>query len=56
MKADAFNFKVGPLRTEINGTQHIPISHVCSSEERKSKGIIADENLLQVYSTEKSES
>ena len=28
MRADAFNLQVDPVRTEITGTQHIPISHI----------------------------
>ena len=40
----------------MTGTQHIPISQVCSSDESESKVIIADENLLQVCSTDRSES
>ena len=56
MRADAFNLHVVPVRTEMTGTQNIPISHVCDLEERESKGIIADENLSQVFSIDKSES
>ena len=56
MRADAFNFHVEPVRTEMTGTQHINISHVCSSEGRESKGIIADEKLSQFCCTDKSES
>ena len=52
MRADAFNFHVEPVRTEMTGTQQIPISHVCDSDERKSKGIIVEKNLLQVCYTD----
>ena len=45
MKYDAFNFHFDPIRTEITSTQHIPISHVFDSDERKSKGIVTDKNL-----------
>ena len=41
-RAHAVNYHVDPVRTKTTGTQHIPISHVCSLDERKSKGIIAD--------------
>ena len=56
MRADAFNFHVDAVRTEMPGTQHIPILHVYSSDESESKRIIAEENLSQVCSTENSES
>ena len=55
MRDYAFNFNVEPVRTEITGTQQVQISHVCDSDESKSKGIIADETLLQVCSTDNSE-
>ena len=35
MKAYSFNFHVDPVRSEINGTQHIMILHVCSLEKRE---------------------
>ena len=35
IRADALNSHVYSLRTEITGTKHIPISHVCSMEECK---------------------
>ena len=56
MRYDTFNLHIDPVRTEITGTQQIPISHVCDSDERKSKGIIVDKTILQVCSTEESES
>ena len=40
----------------MTDTQHIPISHVCDSDKRKSKGIIVDKNLLKVCSTDESKS
>ena len=51
VRSDAFNLHVDPVRTEINDTQNIHISHICSLDEIKSKGIIADKNLSQVFST-----
>ena len=54
--SDAFNFHVEPVKTEETGMQHIPISHVCSSDKSKSKGIIVDEKLSQVCFTDASES
>ena len=37
MRADYFNFYVDPIRTEINVTQQIPISHGCDSDKSESK-------------------
>ena len=54
MRADSLNFHVDPLRTVMTGTQHITISHVCSYDDIESKGIIADEKLLQVCSSDES--
>ena len=45
---DALNSHIDPVRTEITGMKQIPISHVCSSDESKPKGIIPDEKLSQV--------
>ena len=50
MRADSFNSKVDPVRTEMTGMQQVPIWHVCNLDESKSKGIIVDKNLLQVFS------
>ena len=55
IRADAFNLNVDPVRTEITGTQQIPISHVCDLGESESNEILADENFPQVCSTDKSE-
>ena len=44
--SDTFDYHIDPVRTEMTSIQHIPISQVCSSEERESKGIIADKNLF----------
>ena len=56
VRADAFNLNVDPVRTKMTGTKQIPISHVFNLDKSKSKGIIADKNLLQVCSTDESES
>ena len=56
MTADSFNFQVDLVRTEITGMQHIPILHICSSDNSKSEGIITDKNLSQVYCTDDIES
>ena len=49
----AFNLHINPVRTEMTDTQQIPISHVFSSDESQPEGIIAEEKLLQVCSTDK---
>ena len=59
------NSHVDPVRMQMTITQKInisemniqkiPNSHVCSSDESESKGIIADKNLLQVCYTHRSE-
>ena len=36
--------------------KHIPISHVCSTDDSKSKEFLADKNLSQVCSMENDES
>ena len=56
IRADAFNSNIDPARTEITGSQQIPISHVCDSNDSKSKRVIVDKNVLQVCSTDESES
>ena len=56
MRADAFNLDIDPVRTKMIGTQQIMISHDCDLEKSESKGILADENLLQVCSADKSKS
>ena len=56
MICDSFNLHVYVVRTEINGTQHIPISRVFDLDEIKSKWIIALKNLSQVFSIDGSES
>ena len=35
MRADALNFHVDPVKTEMDAIQKIMISHVCDSEESK---------------------
>ena len=54
MRADVFNSHVDPVRTEFIGMQQIIILPVCDSYERKLKGILADEQLLQVCNTNES--
>ena len=49
------NSHVDSIRTQLTSTQHIPNSQVCSLDEIKSKGIIADKNLLKVCSADDNE-
>ena len=56
IRVDVFNSHIEPVRTKITGTQKIPISHVCDSNDSESKRIIVDENLLKVCSTDEKES
>ena len=51
MRADVLNFQVYPVRTEMTGTQQIPISHVFYTDESESKEFLVDETLSQVCST-----
>ena len=56
MISDALNSHVYPIRTEMTGTKHFPISHICSTYKSKSEEFLAEENLLQVCSTDEDES
>ena len=56
MIADVLNSHIDPVSTKMNGTQQIPILHVFDLGERKPKDILADGNLPQVCSTDKSKS
>ena len=56
MRPYALNSHIEPVRTEITTMQQITISQVCSLYKIKSKGIIAEEKVSQVCSTDKSES
>ena len=53
IRAGAFNLYVEPVRMEMTGIQQIAISHVCSSDENESKGIIVGKTISQVCSTDK---
>ena len=52
MRSDALNFHVDPVRTEMIGTQQIPISHIFDFDESESKEIPAEKKLLQFCSTD----
>ena len=56
MRADVLNLHVYPVRMEITGVKHIPILHVCSMDDKKSKEFLVDKNLSQVCSTDKGDS
>ena len=55
MRADAFIWNVDPVRMEITGTQHIPILDVSDLDESKTKLILSDEKLSQLYYMDKGE-
>ena len=52
MRADALNLDINPVITEMNGAKHIPISHVCSTDDTRSKELLVDEKLSRVCSTD----
>ena len=56
LKADALNSYNYPVRTEMNGAKHIPISQFFSTDNRKSIEFLVEKNLSQVCSTDKDES
>ena len=56
MRANALNSHIDPVKTEMTGTQQIPISQICSIDKIESKDILADEILSQVYSTDEGKS
>ena len=56
MISDALDSHVYPIRTEMTGTKHFPISHIFSTYKSKSEEFLAEENLLQVCSTDEDES
>ena len=45
MRADALNLGINPVRKKITGTKQITISHVCSTDESKSKEFLVEKNL-----------
>ena len=52
MRADDLNLHIYPVRTEITGMKYNMISHLCDLDKNKSKEILADEDSLQVCSTD----
>ena len=56
VRSDALNLHIYPVRTEMTGMDHIPMSHVCSKDQSESEEFPVDETLPQVYSTDKDES
>ena len=56
MRTDTLNSHIDLVRTEMDGTQHITISHICYKEEREPNEFLAVANLFQVCSTDEGES
>ena len=56
MRADARNSDNYPVRTELTGTKHIPVSHVCSKDKRELKYFPVDKTLSHICSMDKDES
>ena len=56
MRDDSLNLDNYPTETEMAGVKQIPISHVCSTDDSKSKDFLVDENLSQVCSMDEGES
>ena len=50
MKENALNSNIDPVRTKMTGTKNIPILHVCSEDDIKSKEFLVDINLSEVCS------
>ena len=55
MIAEDLSSESYPVTTEMTGAEHIPISHLCSTDNRKSKYLLLDKNLSQVCFTDKDE-
>ena len=55
MRSDSLYSYYYPVIMEMTGAKHIPILHVCSTDNIKSKEFVVDETLLQVCSTDKEE-
>ena len=56
MRYDALNSNGYPVRTEMTTTKQILTLHVCSTDESELKEFPVDENLSQIYSTDKEKS
>ena len=46
---DALNSGNYPVRTETTDSKHIMISHICYTEDSKSKYFLVEKNLSQVF-------
>ena len=46
MRYDAINSYIDPVRTKMNGTKHILISHVFSMDKSESKEFLTKKNLF----------
>ena len=56
MRSDVLNMDNYPVRAEMTGLKHIPILHVCSTDDNVSKEFLVDKNLLHVCFTDKGKS
>ena len=56
MRDDALNLENYPVRMERISVKHIPISHICSTDNIKSRELLVNETLSQVCSTDKDKS
>ena len=56
MRADDLNLHVYPVITKMIATKQIPVLHVCSMDERKSKEFLFNKNIPQICSTNDEES
>ena len=50
------NRKIYPVRMEMTGTKQITISHVCSTDKRKSEELLVDKMFLQLCYTNEEKS
>ena len=49
MRADSLNLHVYLVRTEITGTKHIPILHVCSMDESESEELLVKKIIVGMF-------
>ena len=49
MRSYTYNLHVDPVRTEMSGTQQIPILHVCDLDKSESKEILAENIIASLF-------
>ena len=54
--SDVLNSHIYPVGTEMTGTKHIPVLHVCSTDKRELKEFLVNKTILQICSAYKDES